>query len=521
MRVFVARAGEPPSWTPVYRLRSSGRAIAWPTTDGTNLGMAGAWNALWRAGHVPAVVSTHRLPDPRPGDLLFVQADGPIDDDATRRALAQWTSGGARVVCTGAGEYWRGAFPSAGHWECNRIGNPYAAIGVDTGSAVQLLAPPRWRYTTTGVERAAGAHRLVAVHGERQTPSRALTTPLDRAPLFIVEGAWTFINGDPFAALQAWLQGQEDLGPWLAWRHRLFWLDEWIAWLLEALQETMGIDSLLRGPGVPTLPAVTVVLRHDLDDSRDDSYLEEEVARGLVATHGILRDRNASFWQERLARATAHESALHYATGARDLLAVARRPFARRGSVPYRALAGGGGLRRQVAWASRSGVGVRTLLRHLAFLRYPECVVALDDVFTADARILGSSSLFRAQVLRWGAEHVDGSSGTIGEWPDPMFPYWMPFRVAHAGDRGRLLRGWESTSMMELEPDFAAQLIDTPSPFPQRVLTLGYHPAHAAGQTFAAGGSLQDFRRVLDAIQARDVTVSTLESVYRTVSEAP
>jgi len=49
---------------------------------------------------------------------------------------------------------------------------------------------------------------------------------------------------------------------------------------------------------------------------------------------------------------------------------------------------------------------------------------------------------------------------------------------------------------------------------PQRVITLGYHPAHARGDTFYRAGTLGPFRRVLDTLAAHGVQVECLGRIF-------
>ena len=154
--------------------------------------------------------------------------------------------------------------------------------------------------------------------------------------------------------------------------------------------------------------------------------------------------------------------------------------------------------------------------RHLPFIFYPELVDALDTVYENEKGVLGSNSFFRGQVLRWGIDYVDGLRGTFGDFPDPQFPYWFPFRLAHAGHGGRMLRGWESTSMMEIEPGLVEQMLDYRIPgLMQKVLILNFHPAHAKGSTFAKEGCVNGFRETLDLCNSRGVEVRPLAEVFR------
>jgi len=179
------------------------------------------------------------------------------------------------------------------------------------------------------------------------------------------------------------------------------------------------------------------------------------------------------------------------------------------------------GLSRQVRWAKRHRVGTTSLLRHMGFLVYPEFVDALAYVFDTHSGVRGGSTMFRAQILRWGTDRVDGSAGTIGEWPDAQFPLWMPFKLAHAGDGGRRLRGWESASLMESEPELVDQMLSHSVPhLPQRIITLGYHPAHAQKAAFCRGGTLSSFRRVLVVLAGHHVRVELLSRVFTLADRA-
>jgi hypothetical protein len=507
---------DPAAETARHVFRGARGRVAWPTAAGHGLGPAGAWNVLWRLGCRPAVTCADEG-DPDPGDVLFVCGPAPAAAKAIATAK-RWLSAGASVVATTPDPAW-GAFLEGAELLPSRPDFPYAALAaLFPGQPPELIAPPGWGFVT--VARAAGASArgdLAVVHGERQTPGRALITPIPSAPAVLRNGAFVFLNGDPFAAFQAWLQGQEPLESWLAWRHRLFWLDE----LASSLGTLLDAERILPTPaqrtGIPGLGKTTVVLRHDLDESRETAYLDEERHRGLAGVHCVLRDRNTRFWVERLAgEAGGHESAFHYNTVAGGSIAQRlRRPSRPPALRPARADVTGRALLRQVRWARARGIGTATLHRHGAFLVYPEWVDALDAVFEEEPEVLGASSLFRGQVLRWGAERFRPDAGSAGDFPDAQFPLWLPFRLAHAGQGGRLLRGWETTSVMESEPALVEQLLGHRLPgLPQRVLVLGYHPAHARRPSYRAGGSLPWFREVLDLIERSGAEVRTLRAVF-------
>ena len=509
-----------------YILPSQTFPVDWPQDAGVHLGMVGMWNLLFRAGVNPVIVTGRDLDMPRKGEVLFVSADSRIHQE-TEKLLQKWLGEGGIILFAGDVDALRFAIPADVVAEMARYDNPYAALAwIFDDAEPQLIAPTKWSYAkifNRSDPRIKCYGRLAAVHGERQTPSRALITLMEDAPAIVNSGNVWYFNGNPFAALQSWMQGQEDLEPWTSWRHRLFWLDEFCAYLCK----TLRVHNLIPPgqAGISSLAKTTVVLKHDLDFSRDTTYLEMENQASIEGVYPILRDSNCSFWVKKLSEQSRHESAFHFNTArysrvfeaARNLLLnLPKRPMR-----PDRNGIQGTGLLKQVKWAKRHGVGIETLHRHAYFLLYPELVDALDRVYKELPEVLGSNSFFRAQVLRWGVNVVDGARGTLGSFPDTQFPYWFPFRLAHAGDGGRMLRGWESTSMMELEPRLVEQLLDHAIPdLPQRVLVLNFHPAHTHGTNFSDQGCLSWFREVLEILNDRGVQIMTLREVFERCNAA-
>lgn len=526
MRVYVLEGG-PADAAAAYRFRGASGAIAWPTDGGACLGTAGIWNVFWRLGFSPALVPLTALSAPAHGDLLCVHADAPQSQPGIAAACESWLQRGGRVLCSGHAV----ACPSIGgtdRWIRTRAGNPYAGLAAQIANVRALIAPGAWPYDRLQHHDDSWLLHgtLAAVGGERQTPSRALITPLAAAPAAVQTSGrrLTFLNGSPFAAFQAWLQGQEDLQPWLHWRHRLFWLDEYASALGSLLHDLGAIDLAEARPPIRGLAGTTVVLRHDVDYSRDTSYLDEERARGLPATHAVLNDGNRGFWSSALAQAPDQEAAFHYTTASRDWPATLLRVVRRQSGGAFRAgraALSAKGLSMQIAKARSAGVAAHTLHRHLAFLPYPELVDALDAVYRADASVRGSSSFFRAHLVRWGQTPSTFTPMSVGEWPDAQFPLWLPFKLAHAGDGGRLLRGWDTTSIMEPEAGLVEQMLSHRVPHvTQRVITLNFHPAHARSPRFAEAGSLPVFKRVLDIVRDSGATVRTLRDVYAAADAA-
>ncbi|HZR22210.1 MAG TPA: hypothetical protein VFA59_01405 [Vicinamibacterales bacterium] len=505
----------------VYRFRGSRGVQRWPMKAGAALGATGCWNFALRVGFKPIEVEPRALATLPSSATVFAPLESGVERQATFGAIRESLARFACVVLSGDPNACTAILPSTFGAGAGRFPNPYAGLGYVVGDRAELIAPPTWPHlTVSSVRDAESIGSVASVGGERQTPARALIGVQPDAPAIIRWRNVVFVNGSPFHAFQAWLQGQEDLQPWIQWRSRLFWLDEWAA-SMRRLCASVDVP-FPNTSGVPGLDRTTVVLRHDLDYSRDTTYLDAERAAGVAGVHAILRDDNSRFWIKRVSQASDHETALHYNTGTYSRAGnwIRRRfGFPQRPYVPARGDVAGEGLLRQVKWAQAAGVGVATLHRHLSFLIYPEWIDALDRVFDAVPHVRGGSSLFRAQVLRWGVDRADGGRGTYADFPDAQFPWWFPCRLAHAADGGRMLRGWETASVMEVEPELVQQLLTHDIPgLPQRVFTLNFHPAHAARDTFAPGGSAADFRRLLAMLREARVQVLTLRDVYEHVT---
>jgi hypothetical protein len=385
-----------------------------------------------------------------------------------------------------------------------------------------LIAPPGWFFALFDGSQERGLETygtLAEVHGERQTPARALITRLEDAPAVVKKGNVFFLNGNPFAAFQAWLQGQENLHPWMAWKNRLFWLDEWVSFLGAVLFDVHALSPNVPRLGITGLRETTVVLKHDLDFSKSISYLLEEERKGVRSTNAVLKDRNTSFWLDTLKQYPNHEMAFHYNTCARNWIREAKRFVFRKGPgsiIPSVSQIAGKGLLKQVRWAKRKGIAIETLHRHAVFLIYPEWIDAIDEVLDSAPEVLGSNSLFRAHVLRWGVDAVDGHYGYLGEWPDSQFPLWYPFRISHAAMNGKILHGWESTCMMEIEPILLDQMLNHKiEELQQRIFVVNFHPCHGHQSTFHKSGSYNVFREFLSLVREKNIEVIPLCELYK------
>jgi hypothetical protein len=334
------------------------------------------------------------------------------------------------------------------------------------------------------------------------------------------------LNGMPFAALQAWLQGQEDLTQWQSWNTRQHWLDDYVDLLFDVISPLISNDAFDR----IELPASTVCLRHDNDDSVDATFAEFEESQGVEATYALLNDANLAAWHGVRDRHPRHEYALHYTTIAPRYalskyakFALSLTPLKRLGTEHStgRRVLGDGKLIKQVAAANAAGIGVTTLHRHFAYLPYPEIIDAFHGVYASGFGVLATASFFRGNLYRWGMDELDGAISSNAPWPDVQFPYWLPFRMAHAARQGEILPGWECTMMMEAEPDFVRQVLVTRHRnLPHKFAMLCYHPSNTVKSPLIDGGTLSWLKTSIDVARDNGYGISRYDHYIATLSAA-
>jgi hypothetical protein len=506
-----------------YRFKGATGAISWPTDEGAYLGGVGAWNVLWRAGYIPRLLTPASRHVCTPNETLVVVASAPFEPKA-KRFISDWIKNGGRLLLSGRPESFNYLFNGQLTVETDRDPSAYKALGyIFENKPCQIIAPPQWSYVRAIRQNALSPVKfhghLCIISGERQNPVNALITQLDDAPAIISLGSITFFNGNPFAAFQAWLQGQEDLEPWINWRNRAFWFDEYSFYLVDLMRRYNVLHLDLRNPGIQGLGNTTIILRHDLDQSRDTRYALVEGEYNVPGVYAVLNDGNCRFWTNFLHAHPEHEIALHYRTDAASFFRSAITRFIPRFFPSYPQPAHRRiirkGLYKQIISFHKKGVPVHTLHRHAAYLFYPEFIDALKYTFNQLPQLKGSSSFFRGQILRWGTWHGFSGNPSIAHFPDPQFPFWLPFKLADAAAGGAFVSGWESTSIMEIEPAHLLQLLKYSAHLGcQQVFTLNYHPAHTHSTLFAKNGCIDYFKEILDMLATNQIEVKTLSDVY-------
>ncbi len=502
----------------------------WPRLYGETLSQAGAFNFFLRVGYSPIIIGGDCLnTTAQKGDVVIFDVPKGLPEPS-RTLLEQVLDSPASVILSGD----LAAIPTeilGLQFEALTAETPYNTFALSTKNQTLPICPAKWpifRTTSTLSSRWRGSGLLVEIFGNRIDHAVALRRSVPQGVSAIYASkpdplsgrSICCINGRIFAAFQSWLQGQEDLAPWLGWANRLCWLDDYVEFIFgELFSSSPALKNLMADKiGHDT----TVTLRHDNDDSIDFGFMEIEKASGSPATYAVLDDHNSDIWVKKLSSDPLFETALHYSTivPKYDLPELLRKIIDRIGlyglingtKISAEAI-GRGRLRKQLLKAKKHGINMKTIHRHFAYLPYPEYIDALDSVFNPSFGVIGAMSLFRAQIFRWGSKSLDGESSNTVSWPDVQIPYWYPFRIAHAADRGRILPGWEASLMLEPEPELVNQVLESRYCYIKlRHINFGYHPFNANGSDFLHKAPKESVHDVIEICRLRKVKIKRYDN---------
>lgn len=507
-----------------YNFGSLFNRHSWPMNNGWGLGSTGAYNFFIRYGFTP-----HFLVDKFPdnidsNDILIICLDGLIKDEFFKKSIRQASNNNISIVCSGSAIAWINIFPEFLTGKEINFSNVYSGIGFHgiLGS-VSLIAPPKWSFyehLDTKNDSIGLFGTIVSISGERQSPIRAIISQNYKSPAILKWNNTIYLNASPFHAFQSWLQGQEKLSTWWEWRRRIFWLDDYCIDLMSILNDFLDSPFIdIKSIDLKICNYNTVIIKHDLDYSTDISYYKYENESNIPATYAILDDRNFSYWKNLLKDDDLHESSFHYNTSKyfRYLNFIFRKFGIYKYSNLrfYKKAISNNGLINQIKKIKYNGLTINTIHRHLQYIYYPEYIESFRNTLLLFPEILGGCSFFRGVLLRWGITNADSELGDCGEFPDSQFPYWYPFKLAHAGLYGEMIDGWECTSLIEADFKFVEKLLNTTDDgLPGRVFVLNYHPAHTKKAVFNESTGLDNFISVINYLVDNKIQVSTLNNYY-------
>jgi hypothetical protein len=314
-----------------------------------------------------------------------------------------------------------------------------------------------YRGYTVGICQPASETQVLASAYEVVNPQEgmdgSMSYPL--GPAVIRTRKVLYISLPLFETFGAMLQGHVDFEDIRNWGHRYKYLD-WLGRFVKEILEDSDWKHLWR---VRVKPwggyRGVVVLRHDVDESSDLTYLDFERENQIPATYAIFDDRHRRHWLKAVASHPAAEAAYHFDSGPKKTT-LFNVLLGRSRGVTANILkkTGGKGLWKQVKNARDTlRIPIITAQRHNSYFFYPEIIDAMDYLYKEAPEVLGLGTMFRFTNIMFGGEKRGNGSTYVVKHPDTSVPFWFPFKLWYAStDEHRALRGWDITHVLEPEP---------------------------------------------------------------------
>jgi hypothetical protein len=354
--------------------------------------------------------------------------------------------------------------------------------------------------TTSGSEVLASSYEILNTQEEGDGGK---TYPL--GPGVISTRQVLYIPLPLFETFGAMLQGHVNFEDIRSWGHRYKYLD-WVGRFVKDLLEEVGWVHLwyvrlkpwggYRG---------VVVLRHDVDGSKDTTYLDYERENQIPATYAILNDRHRKHWLKAVANFSAAEAAYHFDTGPGNLI-----------RFIFKKKTHGKRLWKQIKKArDRLGIPIITSQRHKDFFYYPEIVDAMDYLYKKESGVLGLGTMFRFTNFMFGGKVKEGGYTNVVQHPDTSVPFWFPFKLWYTTiEKHHVLRGWDITHALEPEPWLTEHLLNQEDYLEEGVYTLGFHPAHCRGKSFRPEGNWDWFQYAVELGRSKGYLFTTCRGVF-------
>jgi hypothetical protein len=324
-----------------------------------------------------------------------------------------------------------------------------------------------------------------------------------------------------FETFGAMLQGHVDFEEMRSWGHRYKYLD-WLGHFVKRILEDSNWKHLwsIRVKPWGEYRGV-VVLRHDVDQSSDMTYLDFERENQIPATYAILDDTHRRHWLRAVATHPEAEAAYHFDTGPHktallDMLLRGTRGIS--SNIPKKI--SGKGLWKQVKKARDVlRIPISTSQRHNSLFFYPEIVDAMDYLYRQETEVLGLGTMFRFTNTMFGGQKRNGWTYVV-QHPDTSVPFWFPFKLWYAStNHHHALRGWDITHVLEPELWLTEHLLKQEEYLEEGVYTLGFHPAHCWGKSFNQEGNWGWFKYAVELGQSRGFLFANCKEVFERLNQ--
>ena len=391
------------------------------------------------------------------------------------------------------------------------------ALGYLIDGDIFLVSPNRSQFSCRNIPNGKNIGKLVEIKGNIHDRKFCKFIDLNIPAIVIDKNNNMYFNAEPFSNFQKWLQFETPITPYLNWYDRMFWLDEFASNLLRLIEKftpqniryLYSIENRIN----------YVILRHDVDNSRDLTYLKFEEENNIPATYSLLLDKNLGYWINNIKDKDLFEVSFHFNSnhiGIKEYIKmffnkilntkfwIENKPINWKKNP----------LSRQIKkFIKKTGLKPYTLHRHYSFIQLPEFINQLELIKNKYPFILGDSSFFRATVLFEKSKCANGLSyGYYHYEPDVGSPFWWVFKLYNPVSK-KVVHIWEQSHIME--PD--ESIIDYI--FNKRVygvrknlFTIGLYPAHARTNTFHPKGQIEVLKYLLSIKDKYNIKFITYKS---------
>ena len=231
-----------------------------------------------------------------------------------------------------------------------------------------------------------------------------------------------------------------------------------------------------------------MILKHDVDYSRNLEYLKFELENHIPATFAILVDKNKDFWLSNIPENDFIEKSYHFPANLRgklnNITHILKLDFNKILTIKKN-------LYHQVKSAKNHGIPINTIHRHGSKFYYPETVDGLGYLYRQLPEIKGSMTMFRFSNFQFSKSEF--SKNYTIEHPDVSVPFWFPFKLKEASIESKEeIRGWEMGQFIEPDIKHINSVFDSSRSLPG-IFSFDFHPAHAKTDTFNPGGNFKWF----------------------------
>lgn len=405
-------------------------------------------------------------------------------------------------------------------YEMKSDGQSKGALAYKIGDKIYFIAPLRSQYTSINLPQGKYIGELVEVKGNPSSKETSIIKPLGVPAMVQTEDGKLYFNAHVFTNFQKFLQFEYDITPYLCWRDRLFWLDEFANDIADIIYRFSPENVEFKNQK----PSKMVCFRHDVDDSDDLSFLNYANEKNIPTTYAVLFDRRMKFWIQTLKKNPLHECGFHWASNHVSWVmyfkVILNKLFGTHftsGNYPKKLSKKT--LTNLVKKAKRRGMQANTIMRHFSFMCIPEYFDALEDL-SNEGLCVGGGDFLQASVLRNGSKTTNGeSSGYTHFAHDIGASFHAPFKVYNPKTK-REINFWQTGTIQEPHIEIAKYYLNKKLTYVKEFFFIfSFHPAHASTPNFVEGGQIETFKSIIALKEKYNIKFKQLQTILKEQSE--